>query len=68
MGAYLLYFYKSQNVGCHVFEVVGKGVPENTEFSSNEILVILHIGSISSRKQAMLNKKIMPIIYNRIIH
>ena len=57
MGAYFLYFYKSQNVGCHVFEVVGKGVPENTEVPSNEILEILNMGSISSRKHAMFFEK-----------
>ena len=53
MGACCLFVYNSQNVGFHVFEVVGKGVPENTEAPSNEILELLNTGSISSSKDAM---------------
>ena len=53
MGSCFLYVYNSQIVGFHVFEVVGKGVPENTEAPSNELLELLNMGSISSLKHAM---------------
>ena len=53
-------------------KLLEKGVPENTEAPSNEILEILNMGSISSLKHARFSFVFyfvfsMPIIYNRII-